>query len=675
VSAGCGPSASLTAADGTNTITLTNGTIAAGALCRVEVWVTSTTPGTVINTIPPSNITNDQNRVPSNALTANLTVQILSDLSVSKAFTPSTVAANGISTLTITLQNTNTSAIINVSLTDNLPGTTANNSVFVAPTPNASTTCAGGVITAIPGSQTIQMTGGTIPAQIGGIPGICTISVNIQGSNTAGNRTNTIPTTNVSGTLQSTGTTVNPAQNASANLVVQNLMIGIVKGFNPLTVFGGSASTMSVQLFNPNSAQLTNISFTDTMPTGMFLANPVNFSVGTCEGALSGNPGDGSFSFSGGSLPANSTCTLTLSVTTNVNGNLTNTIPAGAVTTTNGITNPDPAEATLTNLAGASISKFFSPNPMAVGSYSLLTITIQNTGNIPLSGVGLRDTLRAGVTIAGPPGPSPVNHCGGTFLAVSGTQDIQLTNGAVSASSSCSMVVAVTSNTPGDYENIIPIGSLSDNENTTNTQPATDTLRVGPPTTGGGGGGGGRSEGESAGGLVGLIPVTGFAPGRVTDLSERPVTSYSAFNDVTLEIPVLKLKLPVVGIPVKDKTWDVNWLLNQAGWLEGSAFPGFSGNSVLTSHATLSYGQAGPFANLHKLKTGDKIFIHAFGELYIYDVRSVENLYPTDPSILRHEDTPWLTLVTCADYNEKAETYMKRLTVKAVLVHTQPEHR
>jgi LPXTG-site transpeptidase (sortase) family protein len=589
------------------------------------------------------------------------------------------VAPNGISTLTITLQNTNTSAIINVSVTDNLPGTTANNSVFVAPTPNASTTCAGGVITAIPGSQTIQMTGGTIPAQIGGIPGICTISVNIQGSNTAGNRSNTIPTTNVSGTLQSTGTTVNPAQNASANLVVQNIMIGIVKGFNPLTVFGGSASTMSVQLFNPNNAQLTNISFTDNMPTGMFLANPVNFSVGTCGGALSGNPGEGSFSFSGGSLPANSTCTLTLSVTTNVNGNLTNTIPAGAVNTTNGVSNLDPAEATLTNLAGASISKFFSPNPMTVGSYSLLTITIQNTGNIPLSGVGLRDTLRAGITIAGPPGPPPINHCGGTLSAVSGTQDIQLTNGSVSASSSCSMVVAVTSNTPGDYENIIPIGSLSDNENTTNTQPATDTLSVRPSPTGGGGGGGdgggGGRGGESSGGLVGLIPVTGFAPGRVTDLSELPVTRYRAMSNVTLEIPVLNLELAIAGIPMKDKTWDVNWLLNQAGWLEGSAFPGFSGNSILTSHATLSYGQAGPFANLHKLLTGDKIFIHAFGELYIYEVRSVENLYPTDPTILRHEDTAWLTLVTCADYNEKAETYLKRLTVKAVLVHTQPEHR
>jgi LPXTG-site transpeptidase (sortase) family protein len=192
---------------------------------------------------------------------------------------------------------------------------------------------------------------------------------------------------------------------------------------------------------------------------------------------------------------------------------------------------------------------------------------------------------------------------------------------------------------------------------------------VNPP--GGGGRGGGRNGG--GGGSAGLIPVTGFAPGRVTDLSGLPVTRYDSLSDVVLEIPVLKLKLPIVGVPMKNKTWDVNWLLEQTGWLEGTAFPGFSGNSVLTGHVTLSYGQAGPFANLNKLKVGDKIFVHAFGDLYIYEVKSSKALKPTDPSILQHENKSWLTLVTCADYNEAAGTYLNRLVVKAALVQVQPE--
>lgn len=663
----CGPGYSLTAVTGTSVITLTNGTIDAGVQCRIEVWVTGNIPGDYLNVITPADITNDQNRAPSGNRTATLTVLPLSDLSMSKAFTPATVAPNGISSLVITLQNANTSPLVSVSLLDNLPS-----GLTIAAPSNASTTCSGGTVTAVPGTQAIQLSGGSIPAQVGGVPGLCTINVDVQGSS-LGNYNNTIQAADVSGTVLGTGTTVTPTQNASAPLVVTDLILGIVKGFNPLTVFGGSASTMSIQLINPNNALLSEINFTDNMPSGMFLANPPNLSVGTCGGTLTGNPGDTSFSFSGGSLQASTSCTLTLSVTMNVNGNLTNTIPAGAVTTLQGTSNPDPAEATLTNLAGASIGKFFAPNPIAAGDYSLLTITIRNTGTIPLTGMGLIDNLPAGVAIDAAPAPAPVTDCGGTLTAVSATQLIQLRDGVLNPNSACTIVVPVTGTVPGDYENIIPTDTLINNENVTNTQPAQDTLTITGSTNPGGGGNGGGGSGGGGGSVVGLIPVTGFAPGRVTDLSGLPVTRYHALNEVTLEVPALKLKLPIVGVPMKNKTWDVNWLLNQAGWLEGSAFPGFSGNSVLTSHVTLPYGQAGPFASLDKLKYGDKVFIHAFGELYIYQVKSISERYATDPAILRHEDKSWLTLVTCADYNETVETYLKRLVVKAELVQTKTE--
>ena len=118
------------------------------------------------------------------------------------------------------------------------------------------------------------------------------------------------------------------------------------------------------------------------MPAGMIIANPADLNVGTCGGSLVGVPGASTFSFSGGSLPASTSCTLTLSATMTANGNLTNTIYAGAVTTFNGASNTQHASATLTNLPGASVSKFFAPNPIYAGQYSLLTITIQNTGNI-----------------------------------------------------------------------------------------------------------------------------------------------------------------------------------------------------------------------------------------------------------------------------------------------------
>jgi len=661
----CGAGAVLAAVTGASVITLTGGTIEAGVQCRIEVWVTSDTADTYLNIITPSDITNDQDRAPSGNRTATLTVLPLSDLSASKTFAPGAVAPLGLSTLTITLQNTNTSPLVDVSVLDNLPA-----DVVVADPPNASTTCAGGTVTAVAGTQAIQLNGGSIPVQVGAVPGLCTITVDIQGSNTPGTYNNTIPTANVSATILGTGTTINPTRNATAPLIVTDLTIGMVKGFDPLTVFGGSASTMSVDLINPNDAGLSNISFTDNMPSGMFLANPPNFSVGTCGGTLTGTPGEATFTFSGGSLPAKSLCTLTVSVTMNVNGNLTNTIPAGAVTTQEGASNPEPAEATLTNLAGASVGKFFAPNPVAAGEYSLLTVTIRNTGTIQLTGMGLIDNLPAGLAIASPPAPAPVNNCGGTLTALSGSQVIQLTNGVLVAASDCTMVVAVVGASPGEYENIIPSGSLITDPAITNTQPAADTLVVTRPSRPGDGGG---PSGPGGGGQA-LIPITGFAPGRDTDLSGLPITRYNALNDVTLEIPILRLKLPIVGVPMKNKTWDVNWLLNQAGWLEGSAFPGYSGNSVLTSHVTLPYGQPGPFADLQKLKLGDKVFVHAFGDLYIYEIKSFSERYATDPAILQPESKSWLTLVTCADYDEQAGTYRKRLVFKAALLQVQLDY-
>ena len=200
-----------------------------------------------------------------------------------------------------------------------------------------------------------------------------------------------------------------------------------------LTVFGGSASTLSIELINPNNVALEGISFADQMPTGMIVADPPSPSVGDCGGAINATAGEGSFSYSGGRLDPAANCTLTLRVTMTVNGNLTNVIAANAVTTLAGVTNPQPAEATLTNLPGASISKAFSPNPVAAGKVSKLTFTIRNTGVVALTGMGFRDDLPGdlpvGLEIAD--SPAPVNSCGGTLTAVAGTQRIELVDGAI----------------------------------------------------------------------------------------------------------------------------------------------------------------------------------------------------------------------------------------------------
>jgi LPXTG-site transpeptidase (sortase) family protein len=190
-------------------------------------------------------------------------------------------------------------------------------------------------------------------------------------------------------------------------------------------------------------------------------------------------------------------------------------------------------------------------------------------------------------------------------------------------------------------------------------------------TLGASAGSGGRNENRSS--KAKSLPATGFAPNMVTDLSNLPREAYAVTGGVTIEIPSLGVKMPVVGVSFENGSWNVTWLAAQAGWLEGTAFPSWNGNSVLTGHVYLANGLPGPFVNLSTLKFGEKVIIHAYGQKYTFEVRSNEIVSPSDTSAFRHEEKAWLTLVTCKEYDAKTDSYRKRVVVRAVLVHGTAE--
>jgi LPXTG-site transpeptidase (sortase) family protein len=166
-----------------------------------------------------------------------------------------------------------------------------------------------------------------------------------------------------------------------------------------------------------------------------------------------------------------------------------------------------------------------------------------------------------------------------------------------------------------------------------------------------------------------VIPVTGFAPNQVTNLPEQAENmAYLEMSDLWLEIPSLGIKMDILGVPVVDNSWDVSWLGNRAGWLESTAFPTSDGNSLITGHVYMPNGKPGPFVYLRNLKWGDQVIIHSHGQSYVYQVRQVKDVLPTDKSAFKHEDLPWVTLVTCRGYNPSTNTYAQRTIVRAVLV-------
>ena len=217
-----------------------------------------------------------------------------------------------------------------------------------------------------------------------------------------------------------------------------------------------------------------------------------------------------------------------------------------------------------------------------------------------------------------------------------------------------------------------PLLALAGNGVTPGTD-FTRNFRIAAPVTGGGGGGSSSTTTTTA--LTGLlIPVTGFAPSQMTELPAQPIEKEYAKSELTLKIPSLGVNLPIVGVKLDENGWDVTWLGNNAGYLEGSAYPTWNGNSILTSHVTDPNGKPGPFAYVNELRDGDKVYIHNDGFIYVYEVRESSLISPRSiKTLFKSEEDAWLTLVTCENFNEKTNTFTHRRVIRAVLISVIPE--
>jgi len=167
-----------------------------------------------------------------------------------------------------------------------------------------------------------------------------------------------------------------------------------------------------------------------------------------------------------------------------------------------------------------------------------------------------------------------------------------------------------------------------------------------------------------------VLPNSGFPMGKVSFASGQRQSVAARTGDIILNVERLGLDLEIVSVPQVNGAWDVSWLSDeQAGHMEGSAFPTLRGNSVITAHVWNAYNEAGPFHNLKDLRYNDEIQIEAFGHVYTYRVINTFLIEPNDlkSPFVKTNDT-WVTLMTCEDYNASTETYASRRLVRAVLV-------
>jgi hypothetical protein len=319
---------------------------------------------------------------------------------LSKAFSPTSIAQGSASTLTFTFTNPNTTSLTGVNFSDTLP------TGLVVNTPNglSSPTCttgsiSGQTITATEGGTSISMSGATLAANSS-----CSFSVSVKG-NVAGTYNN------VSTNIRSAETLAGSAGTATLTVVAPPV---ISKSFGSTFILTGNTTSLRFSITNPNLATtLTGVAFTDTLPPGLIVASPNGLSGSCGGGTITATSGSGTVSLSGASLTAGASCTFFLNVQGTTTGNKNNSV---TVTSTNGGTGNtasasvlvrDPAaNISILKQVGASASEsgsWFNNLAIASGNSVYYKFTVENIGDFALTSVNVTDpTLTGlGVSLAG----------------------------------------------------------------------------------------------------------------------------------------------------------------------------------------------------------------------------------------------------------------------------------
>ena len=473
---GCG--GSVSAAPGSSSVALSGASMTLGAsatlTCSLEVNIraaglvppatTATAAASIAADPRPGarvNFIATDNRQPAGLdevrnlrqASANLT-RLASDVTVSKAFSPTFINGGGVSRVRITLSNLASTALnlTGLSITDAFSDTDMRLYADVNPTftdlagnPNANG-CSGGTFSGASGDAQITLAGAAILAGRS-----CLFEFNITAFG-GGNKINRIPP----GALATLEGISNPSE-VSATLTV-DYQIGAGTGFAPSVMEAGGQSTLSLEIYNtnlvPNDQTGASPAIVDIMPPGLQIV-PATATTDCAGGVVSyGVDGSGNhfLRLDGGVFPASGVCRVQAQVTGSATGVYLNEIPAGALRALSGLTSINAAQAQLRIIQPPVITKAFGPASIPLGGTSVITFTLQNpnpAGVLPagMTGIAFTDTLE-GMQVAAP--LSIGGTCAGVVTnAQIGATAFSISNISLDAGAQCTVTLPVTSSTPG----------------------------------------------------------------------------------------------------------------------------------------------------------------------------------------------------------------------------------
>ncbi|KZX58331.1 hypothetical protein A3709_02390 [Halioglobus sp. HI00S01] len=459
-----------------SSVSFSGATLAPLASCELRFDVIATGNASWVNEIPPGGVTADGGLLNRNPVSATLNYIPLEFPLISKSISPGTVVPGESALLTISITNADQN-LTNVEVTDyfSLDGTIGAlpNGMKLAPAPEASTDCPGGIVAAVPGSDRLGLSGASLGANAS-----CIVQARVI-STTVGAIINTIPessmisdqgATNASSFAQSTLSTTSDA--------------GVSKTFTPSVVGPYEVSTLRITIFNARAESITAMELVDDLPVGVFIADEPN-AFSNCGGsAVVDFPSEESVRLQGGAIgPAQGDeaayCYVEVDVFSISENSYLNVIEADALTS-NGVPIPHP-EATanlevrqrlivnkafddLTLDAGDPVEFTTGVASRLPGENALMTIRIENPNTGTLTQVNLIDSLPDGLVLA--ESPDIATDClEGVLIGVPAGRELRLIGATLPPTGEpgavCTITAGVVSNIPGTYTNEIAAGDVT----------------------------------------------------------------------------------------------------------------------------------------------------------------------------------------------------------------------
>jgi len=140
-----------------------------------------------------------------------------------------------------------------------------------------------------------------------------------------------------------------------------------------------------------------------------------------------------------------------------------------------------------------------------------------------------------------------------------------------------------------------------------------------------------------------------------------------SFLPLRLVIPVINISANIQSLGTNSKgEMEVPSNITDVGLFKFGAIPGQKGSAVIAGHFNGENNQEGVFANLDKLKAGDKLSIEdKTGKSIIFIVQKKE-FYDSGyaDNVFNQSDSAHLNLVTCDGlWDEVKKSYTKRLVI------------